>query len=327
MTHKIALCSVSDDKGVQSQTGAQIPGHEAPPSQGVGQQSQKDQDAITKNPDQDQQKDQGAETKDFEAQGFHELQQKDQNAKTEDPKQGQQKDQDAKTEDLNQGQQKDQDAKTKDLEAQGFHVLQQKDQGDKIMDQKPTDLNVNLVQESSASEKQKEKQTANESRGQNESSQKAKGARQQDQNPGTEKLAADKENSHGEAGKAMEPKDRVVSAEAQAENSKEDGADNSKTEIKAEDTTETSLPSAKRASKSNGTNEVMQNVKYIMLSAALGVAGIAMTAMVISATMARRRRQYQRCAGIGDDCEMRSNFQLVNHDERLGIRTSSNYFL
>ena len=72
----------------------------------------------------------------------------------------------------------------------------------------------------------------------------------------------------------------------------------------------------------------MQNVKYIMLSAALGVAGIAVMAMVISATMAkRRRRQYQRCAGIGDDCEMRSNFQLVNHDERLGIRTSSNYFL
>ena len=185
------------------------------------------------------------------------------------------------------------------------------------------------MQESSASGKQKEKQTANnESRGQNESSQKAKGARQQEQNPGTEKLEADKKNGHGEAGKAMEPKDRVMSAEARAENSKEDGADNSKTEIKADDTTETSLPSAKRASKLNGTNEVMQNVKYIMLSAALGVAGIAMTAMVISATMARRRRrQYQRCAGIGDDCEMRSNFQLVNHDERLGIRTSSNYFL
>ena len=126
----------------------------------------------------------------------------------------------------------------------------------------------------------------------------------------------------------MEPNSEVVSAEAQAQKSREDGVDDSRSAMQWADKTETSSPSGKRSEIRKGTKEVMQNIKYIMLAAALGVAAVALIVLVISAVMAkRRRRQYEQCTGAvggvgGDDSEMRSNYQLVKQEERLGMRTS-----
>ncbi|KAK7105856.1 smoothelin-like protein 1 [Littorina saxatilis] len=77
-----------------------------------------------------------------------------------------------------------------------------------------------------------------------------------------------------------------------------------------------------------GVSDVMEDVKYVMLSACVAVVGVALLVIVATATMTKkRRRPYERCRGFGDECEMRSNFQLVNHDERLGRRDSANYLL
>ncbi|KAL8574735.1 hypothetical protein ACOMHN_023939 [Nucella lapillus] len=88
------------------------------------------------------------------------------------------------------------------------------------------------------------------------------------------------------------------------------------------------------SSPANGTRssaqvrQTLNNMKYATLTIFMSMIGVAaMVVVVISTLSRRRRRQYDRCRGLGDHCELRSNFQLVNHDERLGIRTSSNYLM